>query len=195
MDPASQNQIRAARHLQCSSCGVMFGVFLCFPGITLTSMGNAFSDWGEDTSLSVMRVIGPILLVTGLILVIVGIVSCIHLRKNLPQAAATNTPVVSGMAPGGATYPPVCGATYPPVGVATYPPVGVALQPVPGHYPPQPGQMGYQQQPGYPQPFLPQAGYPPQPTAPPVYGQNMGYPSDSAGVPDVPPPSYEEIKK
>ncbi|KAI0241245.1 hypothetical protein LSAT2_031734 [Lamellibrachia satsuma] len=189
MDAASQRQTRAAHMLSYATCWIMFGIFLCFPGIALTATGNASSYWYYDTSHSVMRTVGPILLVFGLILVISGIATCAHFRKTaLRSAVTTQQPVVSGMAPSGGAYPPV----------------GMAVQPMQGNYPgypqQQPAQMGYQQQPGYPQPVVPQAGYPPQPYPPQATAPSQPYPPQATappiyGVRNDPPPSYEDMKR
>ncbi|KAI0227003.1 hypothetical protein LSAT2_022546 [Lamellibrachia satsuma] len=182
MDAASQSQTRATHMLSYATCWIMFGIFLCFPGIALTATGNSFSD-------SVMRTVGPILLVFGLILVISGIATCAHFRKTaLQSAVTTQQPVVSGMAPSGGACPPV----------------GMAVQPMQGNYPgyppQQPAQMGYQQQPGYPQPVVPQAGYPPQPYPPQATAPSQPYPPQATappiyGVCNDPPPSYEDMKR
>ncbi|KAK2181130.1 hypothetical protein NP493_410g06020 [Ridgeia piscesae] len=177
MDPASQDQFRVIRQLSFARCGFIFGIFLLFTGVSATSMGYSIP------SLRVVRLIGPLVLVAGLTLLVVGIVAFVHLKNKLPQTSVANVPVVSGMAPGWGSYPPVGVANQPVPG--TYPlqqqpgqmgywqqPGQMGYQQQPGQmgYQQQPGQMGYQQQPGQDtQPFVP------QPTAPPV-----GYLSDTA---------------
>ncbi|XP_074643332.1 uncharacterized protein LOC141900367 [Tubulanus polymorphus] len=111
----------------CSVACVMFGVFLLFPGITLTALGyNRQSPWDDpffNSSYNGYKVVGPILLFFGISVLVIGIILCIVTKKKM-QAAQENsvgtlgaTTVITGPAgpqPAYNPYGPPQPQQYPP---------------------------------------------------------------------------------
>ncbi|XP_064643575.1 basic salivary proline-rich protein 1-like [Lineus longissimus] len=187
------------------ACGVVllfFGVFIFFPGVTLTIVGNS----GQSSTFA-LGIIGPILLCVSLIIITIGIVLVVLMCKKAkeqqagqadgPQGTVVQGPgggvVLAGAVPAGAQPAPY-GTEPQTTPYGTGPQLAPYGQPAP--------YIGNQQPPyGGPYSQPPFVGVPPQGN---MYGAGFGTEYSQPGPPPsappeanpnpnaAPPPSYEQ---